>query len=261
MTVKRWERGLFGIGALLACVFVVSNVWGLGVALLCADALWLLTRVQIVETPGGPGRYATLRGRLGLIRLTLILLIYLAVIYGIYLVHHDLNARARVALVAYSALVGLAFMLSGEFQRGSDDVRNWFAGARAERNVGMPLNQFTDRGWLVLHGYKKDRGGDIDHILCGPNGGYVIETKSHGFRRRDVGQTAGNAWWLREKLGVPWVTGVLCVAGDHPPERRDRIWVVGANVLVPWLKTQRNQPVDVQSARALLLGESRLDAA
>jgi len=261
MTVKRWEGAVFGVGAVIACVFVFSNVWGLGIALLCADALWLLTRVEIVEKPGEPGRHASLRGWLGVIRLTLVFVIYLAVIYGLFLVHHDLSGRARVALVADFALVGFAFMLFGEIQRSGDATLNWFVGAQAERRVGLPLNQFADRGWLVLHGYKKDRGGDIDHILCGPNGGYVIETKSHGFRRRDVGQTAGNAWWLREKLGVPWVTGVLCVAGDHPPERRERIWVVGENVLVPWLKTQRNQPVDVQSARALLLGEPTLDAA
>jgi len=161
----------------------------------------------------------------------------------------------------YLALVGFAFMLGGEFQRGSDDVRKWFVGACAERKVGRALNQFADRGWLVLHGYKKDRGGDIDHILCGPNGGYVIETKSYGFRRWDIGQTTLNAWWLREKLAVPWVTGVLCVEGDHPAERRDKIWVVGQDSLIPWLESQRNQPVDAQRARAVLFAEPVLDAA
>jgi len=63
--------------------------------------------------------------------------------------------------------------------------------------------------------YNKDKGGDIDHILCGSNGAFVIETKSYGFRGRDIRQTALNAWWLGQKLGVSWVTGVLCVDDDR----------------------------------------------
>jgi Nuclease-related domain len=156
-------------------------------------------------------------------------------------------------LVANFALAGFGFMLFAELQRSGDDTFNWLSGARAERKVGEPLDQRADRGWLVVHGYKKDRGGDIDHVLCGPNGAYAIETKSYGFRPRDIRQTTLNAWWLREKLGVPWVTGVLCVDEDRPPTRRDRIWIVSHRDLIDWLEVQSNQPVDVEQVRATLL--------
>ncbi len=253
MRVNRSELALSVLGVAFASIFVFSNVWGLGIALLCADALWLLTRVEIVEKQAGPGRYATLRGRLGVVRVCCVFVIYIAVVYGLFIVHHDLNGNARVAVVANFALAGFAFLLFGELQRSGNDTVNWLFGARAERKVGLPLNQFADRGWLVLHGYRKDRGGDIDHVLCGPNGAYIIETKSYGFRGRDVRQTALNAWWFRQKLGVPWVTGVLCVDEDRPPEQRDRIWVVSHSDLIRWLEKQRNQPVDPEHARALLL--------
>lgn len=253
MRVKRWELALSLVGLAFASIFVFSNVWGLGVALVCVDVLWLLTRLEIVEKQGGPGRYATLRGRLGAVRLFFIFVIYAAVIYGLYIVHHDISGKTRVALIADFGLAGFAFMLLGELQRSGDDTLNWLFGARAERKVGLPLNLFADRGWLVMHGYKKDRGGDIDHILCGPNGAYVVETKSYGFRGRDIRQAALNAWWLRQKLGVPWVTGVLCVDDDRPPEQRDRVWVVSHHDLVSWLEAQRNQPVDPGQARAKLL--------
>ena len=253
MRVKSWEPvvGLFGIA--FALLFVFSNVWGLGAALLATDALWLLTRAEIVEKQGRPGRYATLRGRLGVVRLFFICLIYAAVIYGLFIVRHDLSGNTRVALVADFGLAGLAFMLFGELQRSGDDTLSWFLGAHAERKVGAALNQFVDRGWLVVHGYKRDRGGDIDHLLCGQTGAYIVETKSYGFRSRDIRQTAINAWWLRQKLGVRWVTGVLCVDEDRPPEQKGRIWVVSHRDLVPWLESQRNQPVDPQQARATLL--------
>jgi Nuclease-related domain len=253
MRVDRWELAVSVVGLVFASVFLFSNVWGLGVALVCVDALWLLTRLEIVEKQSGPGRYATLRGRLGAVRLLFIVGIYAAVIYGLFIVRHDLSGRARAALIADFGLAGLAFMLLGELERSGDDMLNWLVGARAERKVGLPLNQFADRGWLVVHGYKKDRGGDIDHVLCGPNGAFIVETKSYGFRRRDVRQTALNAWWLRQKLGVPWVTGVLCVDEDRPPEHRDRIWVVSHRDLIGWLEAQRNQPVDPDEARMTLL--------
>jgi hypothetical protein len=253
MRVARWELALSMVGLAFASVFVFSNVWGLGIALLCADVVWLLSRVKIVEKHAGPGRYGALRGRLGMVRVAFVFVIYIAVFYGLYIVHHDVKSNSRVAVVANFALAGFALLLLGELKRGGDEASNRLVGARAERKVGVPLNAFRDRGWLVLHGYKKDRGGDIDHVLCGPNGTYVVETKSYGFLWRDVRQTRGNAWWLREKLGVPWVTGVLCVDEDRPPEQRDKVWVVNHSDLVSWLEAQRNQPVDPERARATLL--------
>ena len=256
--VDRWELALGLAGLVFASVFLFSNLWGLGIAFMGADALWLLTRVEIVEKQGGPGRYPTLRGRLGAARLFFIAVVYMAVVSGLYVVHHDLDGNARAAWVANFALFGFAFMLLAEFRRSADDTDRWIFGADAERKVGLALEQFAARGWLVLHGYKKDVGGDIDHVVCGPNGAYVIETKSYGFRRRDIHQTAGNAWWLQQKLGdlgVRWVTGVLCVDEDRPPEQHDRIWVVSHGDLVAWLEAQRNQPVDPERAQAVLLSE------
>jgi nuclease-like protein len=251
--VTRWEVGASLLGLAFAAPFVFSNLWGLGVALVCADALWLLTRIEVVARAGVAGRYASLRGRLAAVRLVFIGVVYAAVIYGILVVRHDLSPRARVAFVADFAMAGLGFMLLGELKRGGDDTLNWIFGARAERKVGAALAFFAHRGYLVLHGYPKDWGGDIDHIVCGRTGAYIIETKSYGFRSRDLRQAALNAWWLRERLRATWVTGVLCVAEDREAELKGKVWVVGHAQLVPWLEDQRNQPVDPESARRVLL--------
>ena len=80
--------------------------------------------------------------------------------------------------------------------------------------------------------YRKDRGGDIDHIVLGPTGAFAIETESYRFMRRDAGQARGNAWWLKTKLEIPWVTAVLCVAGEPQPRHEDRVWVMGDADLV-----------------------------
>jgi hypothetical protein len=193
-------------------------------------------------------------------RLVLIASIYATVVYGTVIVRNDLSGKARVTFVADFALAGLAFMLLGELRRGGDDLIKWIVGARAERLVGQALSFFEHQGCLVVHGYPKNWGGDIDHIVCGRNGGYIIETKSYEFRARDLRQTLTNAWWLREKLQVQWVTGVLCVPGNHEPERKGKAWVVGRERLVEWLDAQRNAPVDPKRARELLFEERSNEA-
>jgi hypothetical protein len=89
LTLHRWEIGVATLGVLFALIYLLSNTWGVGLAALCADALWVLTRVDIGERPGAPGRYATLRGRLGLVRLACLLGVYVFFFYGLRIVRED----------------------------------------------------------------------------------------------------------------------------------------------------------------------------
>jgi hypothetical protein len=59
--LKRGEIAVALLGVAFAAVFVFSNTSGLGFALLAADALWVVTRIEIVERHDQPGRYTTLR--------------------------------------------------------------------------------------------------------------------------------------------------------------------------------------------------------
>jgi hypothetical protein len=253
VSLKVWEMTAALLGVAFAAVFVFGNTSGLGLALLAADALWILTRIEIVERHDWPGRYTTLRGRLGVVKLVLLMGIYAAAMWGIYMIRHDLGDKTRAGVIADFAIAGLCFMLLGELNRSGDATLNWFKGAHAERVNGKNLDTFKERGWLVLHGYKRDRGGDIDHIVCGPAGAYAIETKSYGYRSGDIRQTAINAWWLREKLDVRWVTGVLCVNEDRRPEAKGRIWVVGRDHLLAFIEAQRNAGIDPTLAKERLV--------
>jgi len=90
-------------------------------------------------------------------------------------------------------------------------------------------------------------GGIFDHVVWGPNGAYAIETKSGTFRRGHLGQTLGNAAWTQRKLGVHWVTAVVCVEGSTAPRKDGNAWVVGRECLVDWLRQRpvsRDVPAD-----------------
>lgn len=251
MRLKAWEVALAVAAAAFAAIFLFSRVSGLGFGLLAADVLWVTTRIEILENHDKPGNYTILRGKLGFLKLGLLLGLSFAAIYGIVFIEHAVGARARATFVADFAIIGLCFMLLTEFRRSGDAAMRWLVGGRAEQEVGGSLEVFKSRGWLLLHGYKHDRG-DIDHILCGPRGAYAIETKSYGYRPSDVGQVARNAAWLRDRLQNKWVTGVLCVDDDRPPWRKEQIWVVSHRDLVGWLENYRDAPIDPEDARARL---------
>jgi hypothetical protein len=255
--LRSWEVGVALIGAAFALIFLASNTWGVGIGLLCADALWLLTRVRIVELPGRPGRYATLRGRLGLVKLILLLGVYAAVIYGIVIVQAD-GPNLRIGVVASFALVGLAFMLLNEATRSGKETTDWLIGGLTERRVGEALDALAAKGWVIVHGYKRPIGGDIDHALAGPGGVFVVETKSHSYRRRDLSQVAWNAAWLKEQLGVHWVTAVLCVRSDEPPRCvDDKFWIVGHRDIVAFVESQHGPTIDPHRLRELLVPERK----
>jgi hypothetical protein len=148
----------------------------------------------------------------------------------------------------------LTFLLIRELKTAGDDALNWLIGSRAERHVGAQLEALRAKGWLVIHGHKRDARRDVDHIVCGPTGAYAIETKSGRFRKRDIHQATGNAAWLKDVLGVRWATGVLCVNEDLPPRQEGKGWVMDPVHLVAWLESQRNPPIDPDSARRALLG-------
>ncbi|MFF1638413.1 NERD domain-containing protein [Streptomyces sp. NPDC058246] len=56
---------------------------------------------------------------------------------------------------------------------------SWLDGLEGEKRVGRELERLTVHGWRVLHGIPKGDGGDIDHLLIGPGGVFVFNTKRH----------------------------------------------------------------------------------
>lgn len=56
--------------------------------------------------------------------------------------------------------------------------QSWTIGEQGEKAVAAKLDKLTRHGWKVLHSI--DTGaGDIDHLLIGPRGVFVISTKHH----------------------------------------------------------------------------------
>ncbi len=59
-------------------------------------------------------------------------------------------------------------------------------GAEGERVVGEALSSLAERGYLVLHSIPLPGDRDIDHVLVGPGGIFVVNAKNHSGHRVKV---------------------------------------------------------------------------
>jgi hypothetical protein len=95
-------------------------------------------------------------------------------------------------LAAVAAGWGLRF-------RSSPDAIAWRRGAAGERRTARLLGQLERQGWVVLHDLAVPGGrANIDHLLIGPGGIFVIDSKQYRGRLRL--DSSGRLWHGRYPL-------------------------------------------------------------
>jgi hypothetical protein len=152
-----------------------------------------------------------------------------------------ITGRATIGVTAGLIVVVLALGRVGDHV--ADDAVHWIRGARAERSVGEELEALRRDGFVVLHDVEALGRGNIDHIVSGPTGVYVVETKHGGYRHGHLAKARWQAAKLHDELGV-WVTPVICIHTRRSrPFRHDRVWIVPQPSLLDWIRGQRNASV------------------
>lgn len=154
-----------------------------------------------------------------------------------------------------------------------DDARPWFAGAVGERRVGELLAGLPG-GWRVFHALPVGSGeADVDHLVVGPGGVFVVNTKHHRGQRVWVGERAllvagqKKPYLRNSDLEASRVRGVLARAGVAAPvsavvalvgarevtvrQQPRRVAVVRAETLVRWL-TRRPSVLDAGTVAAVV---------
>lgn len=152
-------------------------------------------------------------------------------------------------------------------------ITQWQTGAYGEQRTARTLGELPT-GWAVLHDLPGRGGTNVDHVVVGPPGVFVLDTKNigselniendwltvtrpdglPGYRTdKPARSTKGAAAELSRTLTQAsirgWVHAVVVLWGDMPQEhvRGDRVdWVSGTK-LASWLVAQPNprRPVDV----------------
>ena len=206
-------------------------------------------------------RDATARERLNARRPRLIRAMGVCVVVGGVLV---LAGSTWTMIGAIVMLGGLSIGASALYVPAAD-VRAWATGALGEEWMGAALAPLTAEGFAVLHDLQvPGRRENIDHMLIGPPGVVIVETKNYGGRvwsrggelfvngRRKtnfIDQVVRQRTAVRSTLGVDTVRGYVCITNARFP------WfgspnLRGVSVVSPreLLRSIRSQPVTMDQA-------------
>jgi hypothetical protein len=173
-----------------------------------------------------------------------------------------------LALVLYVGAFAATFVLvihqGRKLLRLDEERENWRLGARGEQLVGEALNDpaILSAGYRIYHDVPGADGWNIDHVVVGPGGVYVIETKARTKRPGKDGQPSHEVqydgqslrfpdWEDRKtldqvKANVEWLRRWL---GDHV----SKDLTFHAIVVIPgwFVRVHGNYPVKVMNAKYL----------
>jgi Nuclease-related domain len=253
MKVRFWVLVAAAFGGFIAVVYTLAGAVGIGAGFAAATAVGLATQLRPEDRRGIAGGRVRNEAKIAALK-AISIAFGLACVFG-FLVRSAINhwGRSQPGLVAILALTGLEATLFIELRRQVDDLLNRLRGAVGEETVRDLLDPLRDEGWIVVHNWDRQNGGNIDHIVIGETGAFAIETKSGRYRSQAGGQAIGAAMAVRELTGVGWVTAVACVADQDKPTQKGPLWVVGPGSLVGWLtsaRLHRGRPIDTARARA-----------
>ncbi|MCK9875003.1 NERD domain-containing protein [Frankia sp. Ag45/Mut15] len=113
-----------------------------------------------------------------------------------------------VAQLGVVAALVVGVVAAVRFLRTPPEIEAWRQDAEAERSTARALDRLVRAGYTVLHDRAlADSASNIDHLVIGPSGAWVIETDAH---EGPVRQNAAGVWAgkvpLRAMLGlVAWM--------------------------------------------------------
>ena len=169
-----------------------------------------------------------------------------------------------------AALVGMVGLLltAGGFMRVWEleaEIRNWRLGLRGEQAVAEVLadRSLAKAGYVVFHDVPGAKDWNIDHVVVGPGGVFVLETKACSHRKPKWRQQANVVEYDGRILKFPWRRDDEVV----PQVRRNAAWVgeflaafppkdipVQPVIVVPgwWAEAKGNYPVKVMPPKYLI---------
>lgn len=161
-----------------------------------------------------------------------------------------------------------------------DRIISWQWGSEGERRTAKRLNSLDRQTWFVWHDLVREDGTNIDHVVAGPSGIFVMDTKDwHGIlsasdtgltvqwredatvnKRYEPQRSVAHAAvelhdLLLERAHVnTFVQAVVVIWGSFPQthEQVGNVWFVHGDALASWLTAQPLRSVDLSRVIASL---------
>ena len=148
-------------------------------------------------------------------------------------------------LVVGCALFGLGCWCAVDVLNLEAAADRYYGGADGEQDVGLVLSRLPQE-FHVFNGLGFD-GGDVDHVIVGPTGVFVVETKNHGgtISQRDdrlcrngiplsrdfIRQAIREAMYVKRRLSPPGLSHVQPVVVFARAKVRVRARIDGVRII------------------------------
>lgn len=85
-------------------------------------------------------------------------------------------------------------------------IEQYRQGLRGEQAVAAVLHsrEVVLAGYFAFHDVPKDGVGNVDHLVLGPGGIFVVETKARSRRKPREGEGKHEVWYDGTRLKFPW---------------------------------------------------------
>ena len=95
-----------------------------------------------------------------------------------------------------------------------------------------------------MHDLENVVPGNVDHLINGPTGAFMIETKFKSYRNLDIPKAKHVALVIAQQCQASSVQPVICVATrSYGPRMVKGVAVVGRQQLLPYVRAQTNRPI------------------
>jgi len=148
----------------------------------------------------------------------------LLIVGGAWLLGRSPALVSAIGLVIIAAETWYFRSMFADIREMYRDGHSWLKGAKGERLVHAELSRLSDEFVVFndFHPVQSDGGRaawNIDHIVIGPTGVFVIDAKNYGstrvgsarrdaYTKKNVAQVSGNAFDLKKRI-VAWSGGSL----------------------------------------------------
>ncbi len=101
-------------------------------------------------------------------------------------------STSLILQLAFGSVIVVLVVAASRFFRSPPEIESWREDAEAERHAARALERLARAGYTVLH----DRAlpgsaSNIDHLVIGPSGAWVVETDAH---RGPLRQNRAGLW-------------------------------------------------------------------
>jgi hypothetical protein len=150
-------------------------------------------------------------------------------------------ASAVIWLVGHHVLAAVAYVAFLCFAYAAHSMADlalpWRKGAHAEVAVGRELEELRAEGYRVMHDFMFGGEGNVDHLVCGPNGVFMVETKFRRYEEKQLGKAKNLARKLHDELGC-WVTPVICAGVRKKTYVHKGVLIAGRGDLADAIRSQ-----------------------